>query len=541
MIMSKYSGKRTEHEQLDLELGARLSRQLLVGEILTRNAQKFPDQTAFVIKGKRLSYQYLDRRVNRLATALLARGVGRGDKIAVLMRNRQEMLETFFAAAKLGAVNVPVNVRLSPAEILYILNNSQTRLLIIESEFIGAIDQIAEELTSVREIILVGDPENRRFRRFEDLIEEGSPQRPPVYVDDEDEAFIVYTAGTTGKPKGALLTHKNLISNSLDIINENNLSQPRHPDLPYLEPKILTVAPLFHVAGLINIIRTMMERKTIVLKDFDPVEILKTIEAEKITYIFLVPTMWRILLGHPQFGSYDVSSIRVAGFGADVIENALKQRILEHFPNASLFEAFGQTEMSATTTFMKHQDTLRKEGSVGLPLRMVSLRLVDFQMKDVAVGEVGEVVYRGPGMFKGYYNDPEETAKAFEGGWFHSGDLARRDEDDFLTIVDRKKDMILSGGENIYCAEIEQVLLKHPEVREAAVIGVPDPKWGQSVKAYVVVSPDSAASPEDLIGFCTQHLARFKRPKQVEFMDALPRSATGKILKKLLREKEEAS
>ncbi|MCF8035227.1 MAG: AMP-binding protein, partial [Desulfarculaceae bacterium] len=420
-------------------------------------------------------------------------------------------------------------------------NNSQTRLLIIESEFIGVIHPVAEEVSSVGEMILVGDPEDPRSGPFEDLIEEGSPQRPPVYVDDEDEAFIVYTAGTTGKPKGALLTHKNLISNSLDIIHENNQSQPRHPDLPLLEPKILTVAPLFHVAGLINIIRTMMERKTIVLKDFDPVEILKTIEAEKITYIFLVPTMWRILLGHPQFADYDVSSIRVAGFGADVIENALKQRILEHFPNASLFEAFGQTEMSATTTFMKHQDTLRKEGSVGLPLRMVSLRLVDFQMRDVAVGEVGEVVYQGPGMFKGYYNDPEETAKAFEGGWFHSGDLARRDEDGFLTIVDRKKDMILSGGENIYCAEIEQALLKHPEVLEAAVIGVPDPKWGQSVKAYVVVSPDSAASPEALIDFCTQHLARFKRPKQVEFMDALPRSATGKILKKVLREKEEAS
>jgi len=539
--MSKYSGKRTEHEQLDLELGARLSRQLLVGEILTRNAQKYPDHTAFVIKDKRLSYLSLDQRVNRLATALLAREVGRGDKIAVLMRNRQEVLETFFAAAKLGAVNVPVNVRLSPAEILYILNNSQTRLLFIESEFIGAIDQIAGELTSVREIILVGDPENRRFRRFEDLIEEGSPQRPPVYVDDEDEAFIVYTAGTTGKPKGALLTHKNLISNSLDIINENNQSQPRHPDLPHLEPKILTVAPLFHVAGLINIIRTMMERKTIVLKDFDPVEILKTIETEKITYIFLVPTMWRILLGHPQFADYDVSSIRVAGFGADVIENSLKQRILDHLPNASLFEAFGQTEMSATTTFMKHQDTLRKEGSVGLPLRMVSLRLVDFQMKDVAVGEVGEIVYQGPGMFKGYYNDPEETAKAFEGGWFHSGDLARRDEDGFLTIVDRKKDMILSGGENIYCAEIEQALMRHSEVREAAVIGVPDPKWGQSVKAYVVVGSDSAVSAEDLIDFCTRHLARFKRPKQVEFMEALPRSATGKVLKKVLRAKEEAS
>jgi fatty-acyl-CoA synthase len=216
----------------------------------------------------------------------------------------------------------------------------------------------------------------------------------------------------------------------------------------------------------------------------------------------------------------------------------LKTGILDHFPNASLFEAFGQTEMSATTTFMKHQDALRKEGSVGKPLRMVSLRLVDTDMNDVPAGEVGEIVYRGPGLFKGYYNNPNETAKAFEGGWFHSGDLGKLDADGFLTLVDRKKDMILSGGENIYSAEIEQVLLRHPHVREAAVVGVPDAKWGQAVKAYVVLRTDKALSADALIGFCTEHLARFKRPKYVEFMDALPRSATGKVLKKVLREKE---
>lgn len=527
----------TEHPDIALE--AMLSKQLLVGEVLSRNAQKFPDHEAFVIQGRRLSYQYLDRRVNQLANALSARGVARGDKIAVLMRNRQEVLQTFFAVAKLGAVNVPVNIRLTAAEILYILNNSKTRVLFVEGEFLGVVEKIAADLSCVEEIILVGDPGSRGYAQFDEIVRAGHSDRPPVYIDDEDEAFIIYTAGTTGKPKGALLTHKNMISNSLDIIHENNLSHPRRPDLPYLQPKILTVAPLFHVAGIINIIRTMIEKKTIVLMDFDPEGILKTIESEKITYIFLVPTMWRILLGNPHLGDYDVSSIRIAGYGADAIENSLKERILEHFPNAGLFEAFGQTEMSATTTFMKHQDALRKEGSVGLPLRMLSMRLVDGDMNDVALGEVGEIVYRGPGMFKGYYNNPEETAKAFEGGWFHSGDLGKMDREGFLTIVDRKKDMILSGGENIYSAEIEAVLQDHPDVQEAAVIGVPDAKWGQAVKAYVVLGTDNAVSYDDLIEFCTQHLARFKRPKQVEFIDALPRSATGKVLKKVLREKNE--
>ena len=526
-------------EEPNIALEARLSKQLLVGEVLSRNARKFPDHEAFIIQGKRISYQYLNQRVNQLANALSARGIARGDKVAVLMRNRQEVLETFFAAVRLGAVNVPINIRLAPAEMLYILNNSETRVLCVESEFLGVIEQIAGNLSSVEAIILTGDPENRRYLQFDEIMKEGQPNRPSVYVDDEDEAFIIYTAGTTGKPKGALVTHKNMICNSLDMIHESNLSHPRRSDLPSLEPKILTVAPLFHVAGIMNIIKTMIERKTIVLKDFDPVDILKTIESESITYIFLVPTMWRILLSNPHFGDYDVSTIRIVGYGADVIEKSLKERILEHFPNASLFEAFGQTEMSATTTFMKHQDALRKEGSVGLPLRMVSMRLVDNDMNDVAMGEVGEIVYRGPGMFKGYYNNPEETAKAFEGGWFHSGDLAKMDEDGFITIVDRKKDMILSGGENIYSAEIEEVLLKHPDVREAAVVGVPDVKWGQAVKAYVVLESGKALSSDDLIGFCTKHLARFKRPKHVRFIDALPRSATGKVLKKVLRERKQ--
>lgn len=526
-------------ENADIAIEAKLSQQLLIGDILARNAFKYPDAEAFVLGENRLTYKTLDSRVNRLANALSARGIGKGDKIGILMKNRQELLELFFAVAKIGAVNVPINVRLSPSEIAYILNNSDARILFLEDAFVSTIEQIRDRLDGIDAFFSAGVSSHDTYTPFDRLMAEGASDRPQIYVDDEDDAFIIYTAGTTGRPKGALLTHKNMVCNSMELIHAMSLSQPRRQDLPPPgNPKYLVVAPLFHVAGIMNIIRTMLQLTTIVLKDFDPLVVLETIASEQITYLFLVPTMWRILLDHPEFSRYDKSSLRSAGYGADVMSNRLKEKILDAFPNASLFEAFGQTEMSATAIFMPHQDALRKEGSVGLPLRMVSIRVVDDAMNDVAAGEVGEIVYRGPSLFKGYYNHAEETWKAFEGGWFHSGDLVKRDDEGFVYIVDRKKDMILSGGENIYSAEVEEVLQRFPKAREAVIVGVPDPKWGQAVKAFVVLREGEKATPDEIIGFCREHLARYKCPKHIDFIDALPRSATGKVLKRLLREAE---
>lgn len=523
----------------DIALEARLSQQLLIGDILARNAFKHPDAEAFVLGESRLSYKTLESRVNQLANALSERGVVKGDKIGVLMRNRQELLELFFAAAKIGAVSVPINIRLSPNEIAYILDNSDTKVLFLEDVFVAAIEKIRDRLYGIESMFLVGKADRSPYTPYDRLVAEGVPKRPQVYVDDEDDAFIIYTAGTTGRPKGALLTHKNMICNSIEVIHAMSLSQPRRRDLvPPGNPKSLVVAPLFHVAGIMNIIRTMLQLTTIVLKDFDPIVILETIASEEITHLFLVPTMWHILLDHPDFPKYDKSSLRSAGYGADVMPNSLKEKILDAFPNASLFEAFGQTEMSATAIFMQHQDALRKEGSVGLPLRMVSLRVVDDEMNDVAAGEVGEIVYRGPSLFRGYYNHPEETKKAFDGGWFHSGDLVKQDDEGFVYIVDRKKDMILSGGENIYSAEVEEVLQQFPKAKEAAIIGVPDPKWGQAVKAFVVLKENEDATQDEIVEFCREHLARYKCPKQIAFIDALPRSATGKVLKRMLREEK---
>ena len=514
---------------------AEMSRQLLLGEMLARNARKCPDVEGIIFRDKRVTYRELDERVNRLANALLLKGIKKGDNVGLLMPNSKEMLDIFFATAKMGAVNVPVNIRLSPPEIAYILDNAGVRTLFFRENFIETVEKIKGDLPLIEKYILINGEGGGGYENYEDVLSTGHPVRPEVRLQDDDEAFIIYTAGTTGKPKGAVLTHKNLIINAMTTCQETAFSLPRRPDLPFITQKVMSITPFFHIAGILSVVKNMVTLTPMVIEDFDPVRLLRAIETERITYLFLVPAMWLLVLNHPDFMKYDVSSLRTAAYGADITPNALKERILESFPNAGLYEAFGQTEMTATTVFMKHQDALRKEGSVGLPFFNVEVRVVDDHMEDVAVNEVGEIVYRGPGMFKGYYKNPEATKDAFEGGWFHSGDLVRRDEEGFVYVVDRKKDMIISGGENIYSAEIEAMLLTHPKIREAAVIGIPDPKWGEAVKAFVVLKPGEKATAEEIIEFSLENLARFKRPKAVEFIPTLPRSATGKVLKRELR------
>jgi fatty-acyl-CoA synthase len=523
---------------MDREMGldAWLSRQLLLGEVLARYARKSPDSEMIIFGNVRVCYREMDQRVNRLANALLAMGISKGDKIGSLLLNCRELLEIFFAVAKIGAVNVPVNVRLSPREMAYILDNSDTKTLFLGENFIEQIDQVKKNIPFVKNYIVIGPGGKPDYQQYEIVLHTGEAVRPEIWLQDDDDAFILYTAGTTGKPKGAILTHKNVVAQAMNICRENTLSSPRRPGLPDIPHKGLSIAPLFHVGGLMSAIRLIIDLIPFVVINFTPAAFLQTIEKEKVTFAFLVPAMWRLVLDHPDLKKYDVSSLRTAAYGADITPNSLKERILEAFPNAALHEAFGQTEMSATGIMMKNQDALRKEGSVGLPLRSVDVRVVDNDMNDVPTGQVGEIIYRGPGMMKGYYKSPESTRDAFAGGWFHSGDLVRQDAEGFIYIVDRKKDMIKSGGENIYSAEVEAVLQLHPAVKEVAVVGWPDPKWGEVVKAYVALFPGEKTTAEDIVRFCGEYLAKFKRPKFVEFVEALPRSATGKILKKHLRE-----
>lgn len=518
----------------DLGFEAAISRQLVLGEMLARNARKYPEQETIIIKGRRVKFKEMDERVNRLANAMQSKGMQQGDKVGILMTNRIEVLEVVFAAAKIGAVSVPINIRLSAPEIAYILTNSDSKILFFSENFIETVNKFKESVPFITNFIVTGKSAGD-FQDYEHFLSSGDAVAPRIMLSDDDDAFIVYTSGTTGKPKGARLSHKNIIIESMTTYMDSVLAVPRRAGLPNIPGKSLSIAPLFHIGGLVSAIKTMVAVVPMVVMEFDPLQVLKTIEEEKITFIFLVPAMWKMLIEHPDFKKYDVSSLRVAANGAAPMPADLKKRILEAFPNAGYQDAFGMTEMSATAIQLTQTYSDHKEGSVGIPFTNIEVRLVDLKMQDVPVNEVGEIVYRGPIMFNGYYKNPEGTREAFEGGWFHSGDMARRDEDGFVYLVDRKKDMIITGGENVYSAEVETVLNTHPDIIETAVVGVPDPKWGETVKAFLVLAPGKSLTADEIFEFCNERMARYKRPKLVEFIPALPRNAAGKVLKKELR------
>ena len=507
-----------------------LSRDFLIGEVLSRNARKYPDKLAFKEDNRSFTYSQYNFRVNKLTNALRELGIGHGDKVAFLLYNCIEIIDCYFALAKLGAVAVPVNFRFVEPEIAYVVNNSDSVALIFDSSFEKTIDAVKDRMPLVKNFITVSGPGELPYPlNYDRLLDAGSGLEPLVIVSDNDPAHIMYTSGTTGKPKGAVLTHKSQLSNVTFCLIERSAS---HDDI------YLCIPPLFHEAALaITLQHVFMGSSVIIHKQFDPMAVVKTVAEEKVTTLFMVPAMWNFLLQIPDLSKYNLSSVRLAITGAAIMPLSLKKRVLEIFPGLQLYDCFGQTEMSPVTTMLKSQDTLRKPTSVGKPIVGTEVRVVDDKGFDVPVGEVGEVVYRGPGMLLEYYNNPKATGEAIVDGWFHSGDLVRMDEEGFVYVVDRKKDMVISGGENVYPAEVEEVLYKHEKILEAAVIGIPSEKWGEGVHAVVVLKPGQEMNQEEVINFCAAHLAGYKKPRSVEFTEALPRNASGKVLKIRLREK----
>jgi len=506
-----------------------LSRQLVLGEVLARWARKNPDREALVFKDKRYTYSQFNERVNRLAHGLTGLGIEKGDKVAVLFMNCTEIAECYFALAKLGAVTVPLNFRLAGRELQYQIDQSDSKAFIFGEMFQELVSSIRPQLPKVKLYICVSEKGIEGTIDYEKLVQEGSTAEPLVPVEDDDPAFIMYTAGTTGRPKGAVLTHKNQIMLAANSSIERGAG---------LIGKQLLVFPLFHQAATgFVIIGVFLGATTVILDVPTPENIMAAIQEEKIQSVGLVPALWNWIVNHPNFKDYDLSSLEQGTTGAAPMPLELKRKIVELLPNMRLSEAFGMTETTASGTIAGHEDFLAKQGTVGKITINIEARVVDDNDSDVTIGEVGEIVYRGPAVMKEYYKMPEATAEAFKGSWFHSGDLVRQDEDGFIYVVDRKKDMIISGGENIYPAEIEEVLYTHPKVLEAAVIGVPDPDWGESVKAIVVPKQGETLTDEEVIEHCKKNLASYKKPKSVEFIDALPRNPTGKVLKFVLREK----
>ncbi|MEW5946733.1 MAG: o-succinylbenzoate--CoA ligase [bacterium] len=491
------------------------------GEILAKRAELNPSDVAVVFGDRRFTYRELHSRTNRLADALGARGLRKGARAAALMFNSSEFIEIYFALAKSGAVMVPVNFRLAPPEILHVLNDSGAEILFYGNEQKDKVEALKGEKSAVREFIPLGPVYDR-------LLDSGADRTPDAGVSMDDPQIIMYTSGTTGKPKGATLTHGNSVWNSINGIIDFGI---RKDDVT------LVCAPMFHV-GALNILTTPhlhIGGRVVITSVFNPSEALKLIEKEKATNMFAVPTMFEFMLKAPEIETADLSSLRYFVTGGSPCPVPLIEEYSRRL-GVVFLQGYGLTESSPSALLLKHEDALRKAGSVGKPFVHVDVKVVNAAGAPAAPGEVGEIIIRGPTVMKGYWNNPDATAEAVRGGWLYTGDLARVDDEGYIYIVDRRKDMIISGGENIYPAEIEAVLVTHDAVAEAGVIGVPDEKWGETPLALIVRKQDADPSPDEIIAFCRKNLAPYKCPKRIEFVESLPRTPTGKILKKELRE-----
>jgi len=503
-----------------------LSRSLLVGEKVRRAAHQVPNKEAFIFGDVRCTYGQLEKKVVNLAGWMQQAGIGYEDKVGLLLLNGLPFVEVFYATALTGAVSVPLNFRLNSDELAFMIDHSDCRFLFVDHQYVELIESILYKCPKLERMIVVGDSSMPESLNYDSIFDHVYQYEPCTKLNGYSDCSIIFTSGTTGQPKGAMLTHQNL------CINGMNRASFAHMDDSH---KQLIVAPLFHIAALSTLV-SPVNGTSIIHSQFQPVDVLEAIEKERINAIFLAPTMWHMLVSVPNINDYDLTSLKSCYAGSAQSPIPLKEKILKSFPNGKLYDPFGQSEMSPVTTCLLPEDSLRKNNSVGKPIANVEIRVVDEEMNDVPLGEIGEVVYRGPTLMKEYYKNPEATEEAFRGGWFHSGDLVRMDDEGFIYIVDRKKDMIISGGENIYPVEIENHLYEHPDIQECAVIGVPDELWGEVVKAIVVKKQEAELTEQDIIDFCQERLSSYKKPKIVEFVAALPRNAAGKILKKVLRE-----
>jgi fatty-acyl-CoA synthase len=494
---------------------------------LERHALMQPGATALRFLGRSTTWAELHRRVAALADALHRRGVGFGDRVMILMLNRTEFMEAVLAANRIGAIAVPVNFRLTPSELAFLVEDCAAQVLITESVLAAVATTVRDIAPTLSTIIVAGGGDGGGVLDYDELIDETGDPHEPVDIPNDSPALIMYTSGTTGRPKGAVLTHTNLTGQTMTGLYTHGVDVN---DVGFIG------VPFFHIAGIGNMLTAMLLGiPTVIhpLGGFDPGHLLDVLAAEKVTGIFLVPAQWQAVCAEQQAHPRDLR-LRVISWGAAPASDTLLRQMSETFPAAQILAAFGQTEMSPVTCMLLGEDAIAKRGSVGKVIPTVAARVVDENMNDVPVGEVGEIVYRAPTLMSGYWNNPQATAEAFAGGWFHSGDLVRMDEDGYVWVVDRKKDMIISGGENIYCAEVENVLAAHPAIIEVAVIGRAHEKWGEVPIAVAAVAQANLRL-EDLDEFLSERLARYKHPKGLEIVDALPRNPAGKVLKTELR------
>ncbi|MFK4105175.1 long-chain fatty acid--CoA ligase [Streptomyces sp. NPDC019531] len=499
--------------------------------ILDYHLSQRPEAVVVVPEKHHVTVRELHERVNRLAAGLAGLGVRRGDVVGLLLYNQPEFLELVYAAGRLGAVFLPLNYRLSEDEWQYILGHAQAKVLVTEPEFGPAADRMAAHLPDLEHRVQVGgEAVSEPWTGYEELLARHPGARvEPVEVGPEDLQRLMYTSGTTARPKGVCITYGN--------VQAKNLAHIVHFGLTAADTT-LVCGPLYHVGGLdmpaLGVLyaggRVVLQRK------FDPVGALRAIEEHRVTNVWLAPAMVNAVLEVPDRDSYDTTSVRFVLGGGEKTPEPVLRRIMTAFPNAWFADAYGLTETVSGDTFLDREHALSKLGSVGRPVPHTRVRIVDDTGAEVPAGELGEITLHGPKVFAGYWRDEKATAAALRDGWFHTGDIGHVDEEGFLYIDDRKKDMIVSGGENIATPEVERVLYEHPAVLEAAVVGLTHPRWGEVPRAFVVLRSGTDAGPEELREFCRARLAKFKVPARFDFVDELPRTPSGKVLKRTLRD-----
>ena len=509
-------------------------------DFLSISAAICPERTAIIFEGQRYSFGQLAQRVNNLAAAMRERGVVKGDRVAMLQVNCNACIEVYFATARLGAIYIPLNFRAREDELTYMINNAGPVMIFAGERYLPLIKSILPRLDKPLQVVSL---EGKTAGTL-DYAEMVNKQAEDVFteIEDDDTTILMYTAGTTGRPKGVMLSH-----NSFSIYMLENVSPP---DMDVTERNILTV-PLYHIAGMQAMMAAMYGGRTVIVeRQFEPVEWMTLVQDEKANRAMMVPTMLKQLLDHPDIDKYDLSSIRVITYGAAPITLEIIRKAVARFPGVSFINAFGQTESASTITQLRSEDTmlsaadlndeakLKRLTSIGKPLSDVEIKVVDEEGNTLEINQPGELLARGPRIMSGYWDEEDQASSPIDAeGWLHTGDIGYYDEDGYLYLSGRAKDMIIRAGENISPEELEAVLRGYPKIEDVAIIGVAHPEWGEEPMAIVVCKPGETCATEEIMNFCRQKLASYKRPRRVEFVDELPRNPMGKVLKRVLREK----
>jgi len=500
------------------------ARRQTIGTLLSRTATKVGQKIAVVHRGARRSFAELDADANRVANALAAHGIAREDRVAIFSHNSYAFVVAYFALARIGAISVPVNFNFTSGEVRYALEDSGARAVIAEDVLVDTLEAAGVPL-EVR--VVVGTRSG--WMSFDELLAHPDATEPDVEVGDDDPVQLLYTSGTTSAPKGAIMTNRNLIAQYVSDIVDGEYHR---------EDIELHALPLYHCAALHDFLTpdVYLGATSVLVDSTDPDTILQTVESEGITKMFCPPTVWIRLLRSPAFDRYDLSSLRKGYYGAAIMPVAVLTELGERLPRIRLFNYYGQTELAPNATVLFPEEQITKAGTAGRASLNVETRLHDEDDVPVPVGQVGEIVHRTPHAMRGYWGKPEATAEVFRHGWFHSGDLGVMDEDGYLTIVDRKKDIIITGGENVASREVEDAIYSHPAVSEVAVFGVKHPEWIEAVAAAVVLRDGMTLDSAELVAHTRERLAGFKAPKYVVVVDELPKNPSGKILKRELRD-----